>query len=260
MITYEDYFGFKNQGLKRAEIADKFGIPDWKLKKIIAANNWGKMAPVVEFENAFKELDEFACYWAGFIAADGNVDSKNRVRIMLKYDDTTHLHKFRDFIGSTHSISSNTSTYNRSSLEFTSRTIVEDLKNLFYIVPNKTEILDFPNISDECLKHYIRGYFDGDGSICESFSNVNSITATLYTTFTSGSPVFTNKLFEALQRILGVVGHLQTFKDKNSFQIKFNTNDSIKLLRWIYTDAAVYLDRKYNLYVKTVIDNNRKIR
>lgn len=261
MVSYDKYLELKNQGLTRAEIAAVFEIPDWKLKKLIAANGWGKKLPTIEFENAFKEQDEYACYWAGFIAADGNVDSKNRLRVMLNYDDTAHLEKLRDFLGSTHTISSNTTAYYRSSLELTSKELVQDLQTLFLINPNKTDCLKFPaHLTDQQLSWYMRGYFDGDGCICESFSNKNSITSTLYTTIASGSVDFIYPAFSKLQLLLNLGGSLQDFKDKNSMQIKFNTNDSITLLTWMYKDAEVYLDRKYALYVKTVINNNRTIR
>jgi len=259
-LTTKNYFSLKELGLKRAEIADRFGIPDWKLKKLIAANNWGKPIPKIEFEDVFLTLDEFSCYWAGFLASDGNVDSKNRVRIMLNYDDTGHLEKFKEYIGSTHSISSNTDKYYRSSFEITSKLMCEHLKLNFNIVPNKTAILKFPhNLTGENLKAYVRGYFDGDGSICESFSNKNSTTSSLYATFAGGCKSFITDLYSILNRLLALGGTLQEYSD-TKFQIKYNTNDAKTLLTWMYAESNIHLDRKYAKYVDLVVNNNRKVR
>lgn len=257
-ITSENYFKLKEQKLSRAEIANNLDIPEWKLKRLISANGWGKPASIIEFEDTFSYYDEYSCYWAGFLAADGNVDSKKRVRLMLKYDDITHLEKFKELIGSTHTISSNTDKYNRCSFEFTNTKIWQDLQDNFYIIPNKTNKLKLPEHLGNNMVHYIRGYFDGDGSICESFSNKNSITSSIYATFCSGCVEYANSLFSYLNKELGVQGHNQVFENKN--QIKYNTNDAKTLLSWMYKDSNVYLDRKYLLYKRLVEENIRTTR
>ena len=40
-----------------------------------------------------------SCYWAGFIAADGNIaKNKKQITISLQHDDKTHLIKFKKLI------------------------------------------------------------------------------------------------------------------------------------------------------------------
>lgn len=258
-ITTENYLELKSQKLLRAEIANKFGVTENQLKKIITKNGWAKPAPKTLNEIAFSTYTEESCYWAGFLAADGNVDNKNRIRLTLNYDDTNHLEKFKEYLKSTYMISSNTDKYYRSSFEFTHKQMRADLENNFLIIPNKTDKLELPkNISIELFKHYIRGYFDGDGCICESFSNKASVTASLYATFCSGSTNFSKDLFKVLKDTLGLRGSLQEYPGK--WVLKYNVNDAKILLDWMYKDSIVYLDRKYLLYIKTVVDNNRKTR
>lgn len=260
-IEYTKYLELKQHGLTRAKIAEQFGVPDWKLKKHIAINGWGIKRPTLGNEAAFDEYSEYSCYWAGFIAADGCVDSKSRVRVMLKYDDINHLEKLKDYLKSTHAISINTDKYNRCSFEATSSHLCDMLDLNFNIVPNKTHKLKFPShIPNKYLVHYLRGYFDGDGSICESFSNKNSITATIYATFASGSRDFSVKLFEYLKNTMGLGGHLQEFTDSAKWQLKYNTNDAKTLLAYMYEDSSVYLDRKYTLYQRIIVDNIREKR
>jgi hypothetical protein len=260
-INYTNYLEIKQTGISRAAMAEHFGIPEWKLKKLIAANSWGTKRPVIENENGFDEYTEESCYWAGFLAADGCVDNKNRIRVMLKYDDVNHLEKLKTFLQSTHTISINTDKYNRCSFEVTSTHMRDALEFNFNIVPNKTDKLKFPShIPKNWLIHYLRGYFDGDGSICESFSNKNSITASLYATFASGCKEFSETLFNYLCTEINLGGHLQEFKDSVKWQLKYNTNDAIILLHYMYKDSNVYLDRKYALYQRIVVDNIREKR
>ena len=260
-ITFEKYNSLKQNNLSRASIAQELNIPEWKLKRLITKNGWGSKQPILLNTSAFDEYTEESCYWAGFIAADGNVDSRGRIRIMLKYDDILHLEKFKSYLQSTHAIGSNTTTYNRCSFEFTNREMCEILELNFNIVPEKSLIMKFPHfIQHNMVRHFLRGYFDGDGSICESFSNKNSVTATLYTTFCSGSFNFINYIYTFINNTLKSTGHLQDFNTGKKWQIKYNTNDSVKLLTYMYSNCAVFLDRKYALYERIVKNNDRMMR
>jgi hypothetical protein len=259
-INYTNYIELKKTGISRAAMADIFEIPDWKLKKLIAANNWGIKRPTIGNESAFDDFSEESCYWAGFLAADGCVDFKNRVRIMLKYDDINHLEKFRNFLQSTHAISSNTEKYNRCSFELTSAHICEILALNYGIIPNKTDKLEFHKLPNTYMPAFLRGYFDGDGSICESFSNKNSITASIYATFASGSRHFSEGLFNYLQDKLKLGGHLQEFEGSTKWQLKFNTNDAKTLLQYMYEGSSIHLDRKYALYQRLIVEDIREKR
>lgn len=254
-ITTENYFLLKKKGLKRAEIAKELGISENQLKKLITKNGWAQKKPEIKNSHIFKEYSEASCYWAGFIAADGCVMDNGALKIMLKYDDTAHLEKFKLFVGSTHKISSNTDKYYRSELGFRNSSIIEGLRDNFNIVPRKSISYQFPvSIPDCYLKDFIRGYFDGDGCICESFSNINSKTATLYTTMV-GSNSFIQKIDSLLSTTLGITGTIQ--QKENVSAIKYSTNKSLILLKFMYEDAKYFLDRKYALYNKIVVNNDR---
>lgn len=259
MINKQNYDDLKSKGFSRAEIACQLNIPEWSLKKIITKEGWGVQKRTIGNSAAFGTINEYSAYWAGFIAADGCVDSKNRLRVMLKAEDITHLEKLKSFLLATHKISVNTTQYNRCSLDVTSSELCADLRNNFLIFPRKTDNIELSIIKEPYMSSFIRGIFDGDGSLCESFSNKNSKTATTYTTFSSGSEQFITDLFFYLQITIGTNGHLQKFSDRK-WQIKYNTNDSVLLLNYLYSNAKVYLDRKYNLYNSIVVNNCRKTR
>jgi len=249
-ITLEKYTELKAQKLTRAKIAEYFDIPDWKLKKHIAANGWGAKSPIVGNITAFSLFCEYSAYWGGFIAADGCV-TNNTLKICLSYDDLTHLEKFKTFMQNTHKITSNTDKYYRCEMSFKQETVLSDLKLNYNITERKSLTYKLPEIPSNEFRHFLRGYFDGDGCICESFSNKNSTTATLYTTITGS-----NEFIKALYEKINLPGTIQ--QKENVSTIKYNTNSSFELLDYMYKDCNVYLDRKFALYKQ--VTNVRKTR
>ena len=127
---------------------------------LFSNNNLRKYSVNKEY---FKIPNEQNCYWAGFIAADGCVEDKNRLSIGLKKDDINHLEEFSKAIEYTN----NVKLYNDvATVTINCKEICEDLRINFNIVPRKSKILIPPNIIDEDLVAcFIKGVIDGDGSI-----------------------------------------------------------------------------------------------
>lgn len=115
-------------------------------------------------ENFFENINTLNSYWAGFIAADGNV-YKNRITIRLSSLDRDHLIKLKNDLNFEGDIKySNNKKY--SGIYFFSKKTKNDIKNNFNIIPKKSLILEPPFIEDEnCLISFICGLLDGDGSI-----------------------------------------------------------------------------------------------
>jgi len=129
-------------------------------------------------ENFFEKIDnEYKSYWLGFIAADGNVMSKPSytLHIGLESSDACHIEEFKKHINATNPVRHSLYKYNKyndnrflklSRIDIYSQKIISDL-NTHGIMPNKTKQLNWndltKNIPDELIRHFIRGYFDGDG-------------------------------------------------------------------------------------------------
>lgn len=115
--------------------------------------------------NFFSTPNEENCYWAGFIAADGHL-VKNTLQINLSIKDIQHLEKFLKSIQYTGSIHQyKNGGHPCASLRITSKSIVQDLNNIFNIPSgNKNKrLLPLKNFSDINLLAFIKGYIDGDG-------------------------------------------------------------------------------------------------
>ncbi len=116
---------------------------------------------------------------------------------------------------------------------------------------NKSLILTFPDIdifSDKDLvKHFIRGYVDGDG--CIGIYNNKPFLSML------GTHDFLNGVLEWLKVHGGLVTNAKvnrcTGKDKeNIFQLNFSSKKATSALLYLYENSNIYLERKYNKYLK----------
>jgi DNA-binding XRE family transcriptional regulator/transposase len=120
----------------------------------------------------FQRIDsEPKAYWLGFIAADGGV-YKNALQVTLSSKDREHLLKLKADLHSDHPLRDNAAKDRRKSYANTgassvfylrSPQIIEGLTR-HGVMPCKTFKLKWPNfLPDELLRHYLRGYFEGDG-------------------------------------------------------------------------------------------------
>lgn len=128
-------------------------------------------------ENYFQVPTVENCYWASFIAADGNICDKwktKKIQIAISDKDRSHLYQFKEDIKYTGNIytakNSKTridgSNIQQVSIAIASNKLCMDLEKWFNILPRKTHTLQPPNlIQKDLIFAYIKGYIDGDGCI-----------------------------------------------------------------------------------------------
>lgn len=108
-------------------------------------------------------------------------------------------------------------------------------------IPQKSLILKFPEISKELIPHFIRGYFDGDGSV--GIYNNSSIkkALTLRSSICCGTELFLKDLCDYLPLKTKIIHKL---KRKNNgsgilYNVGFSVNDSISLYKYMYANATI---------------------
>jgi hypothetical protein len=120
-------------------------------------------------ENFFEKIDdEYKAYFLGFIYADGCLidDSKSyRYKLNLKIHNKDK-HILEDFIRCINGEIEVWSNKKRDMCEISlsGKKIVSDLKEKG-VLPNKTFTIKYPYIDESLERHFLRGYFDGDGCI-----------------------------------------------------------------------------------------------
>ena len=103
-------------------------------------------------------------YWAGFIAADGCILGNNRMSLYLASKDKNHVEKLTKALDYDGKICYSR-VRNAYGVSITSERIVMDLQR-FNIFERKSLTYKFPEfvIGHNFCNHFMRGYFDGDGS------------------------------------------------------------------------------------------------
>jgi len=123
----------------------------------------------------FSYVNEKSAYWAGFIAADGNIDPRQSTRLKfgLHSKDRILLERLSNDLSYTGKIRNFESHLNRPHVGLEVGCFKENAKalnDIYNITPTKTLTLQPPNIKKEkFVRAFIVGYIDGDG--CLRFRN-----------------------------------------------------------------------------------------
>lgn len=133
-------------------------------------------------------------------------------------------------------------------LVYHSRHMYEQLGKLGGI-KNKSKTIAFPKIPKKYAADFIRGYFDGDGSVFwQSYKSTKNgkIYTDLRSNFTSGSLKFLKELMHFLHHELGLVEKkIGVYNEGRSLKLGYGTKDTIKLLKFMYyPNFPIALQRK----------------
>lgn len=217
-------------------------------------------------DNYFETIDtEHKAYWLGFLYADGYVGDSNYnyIAIQLKAEDEYILEAFKKDINYTGKIEDivYTSGYKIGAkgcrINFSSPKMASDLRNLGLFPGKSKEMKCFPNIPEELKRHFMRGYFDGDGSIhSTSYENHNKRTGrigkiiTKYVVQIIGTIDFMNEYKNTMPN---VTLHFNKCKSENMIYLCY-CSTSLSMLKIIYDfyykDSTVYLLRKKERFDK----------
>ena len=212
----------------------------------------------------FNTIDsEEKAYWLGFFFADGYISfseanfKKGQLAtaycagIKLTWSDRDHLKKFNKSINGNYKVFKETihpdgfrkKVTEAAKILVYSQQMYNDLNK--YFDRDKTYTAKFPSISDELMRHFIRGYFDGDG--CFTFTEKS-----FDVEFLGASKEF----HQGLLKVLYSNGFECTYNSKinkygtEMYYIHINKNqERLMFLDWIYNDCNIYLERKYQKYL-----------
>ncbi len=196
----------------------------------------GARRNVCEFDRSyFRNIDtEPKAYWLGFLMADGCVSDRARsgalqLHVHLQKSDKGHLQKFHDAIGSSNKIHDcQASVRSSHSSDFLCNDLIR-----WGCTPRKSLTLEYPaGMPCEMDGHFIRGYFDGDGS-------ASVVGRRLFLHFV-GTPKFLSAILDRIGlpekklTIRGPIGHL-SIASRSACRM---------FADMAYSGASVWLERK----------------
>ncbi len=199
------------------------------------------------YKDFFRKIDtEEKAYWLGFIAADGNISKdKYTCSIEIKQSDKEHLEKFSKIFNNYYPVLQIDKVYPSVKICIHSKQCCLDLEQ-YGIIPNKSLILDinFNLISEELLPHFIRGYFDGDGSI---FCNVPKRKNGYNYEEWGCNFVGTKKVLSHFKRYLNLKNKIT--KKGNIYSLDISgTLKTYQVLTILYNNSTIFLQRKKDKY------------
>ena len=191
-----------------------------------------KNSGLKKYDIPFNLKEEESMYWLGYICADGCITNNTKTRqyrLSLVSIDEDIIEKFKKFLGD-RAIYRRRKQRNISEIYLNSKQLVQYLEKLN--ITSKKSLTLNPNI--EFNRHFLRGFFDGDGSITKNKKECK---------FTTGSKHMKDKICTYLNDINI---YYKVRKYKNAYYICIERKkECLKFLDHIYINSTVFMERKY---------------
>lgn len=235
----------------------------------IKAKRLGLLKPKIRYydDSIFSEINnEESAYWLGFIMADGYITYDTLARnyelgIELKNTEENHLKKFAKFMKTNAKITYRTKKCNHFNKITTKSVLIriyckKIVDNLIKhgIEPRKTGKENIPKIKNDLFIHFLRGFFDGDGSIYKD-KKIKFYKTNITCMNEDFLKCIRKILYDKYNIISNVYCYTNSYKTKMYKLCIHRKRDNLFFLELLYKDSKIYLDRKYKLYLRNCLNN-----
>ncbi len=229
-------------------------------------------------EDFFSNWSPEMAWVLGILFTDGFV---RPFSISLWSMDIELLEKVKNLLNSLNPIGITTQSYDKSKhiyrFAFYRQKMMEDLNRLG-MHQRKSLNMTFPDVPQEYMRHFVRGCWDGDGSIyfeepakirasytCGSLKFIERLVQELYKIGIYKRKILLDKTDTSLIRSYSPVGRypLTIHKEKRSksYYIKIDSRENLEKLFDYFYDRVVesmYLERKFKIFAEGLrVINNR---
>lgn len=190
-------------------------------------------------EKFFKKQSAKLFWFIGLLAADGSIHKKgytslsqsgevgikimNYVKELIGYDGKLHNNK------------------NAHAINISNRLVSKTVEK-YGVINNKTITHTPKNIPKRFFKSYLRGYFEGDGSV-----GVYDVGGS--TNFIKASFVGTKEFVEYIKPLIPDNYRERKIKRcKNLIEIRYTGQYAYLFLRWLYSNKDLYFSYKYVIF------------
>jgi transcriptional regulator len=235
------------------EVANEFNTTSATVSRLIKKNGVEIDRFKYHFnEHYFDKIDsQDKAYILGLLWADGhNRVDRGGVILELQEDDKELLEQINNITENERPLrkvalnDKKSSWKNQYNLLWQSK-YLSSVLNKYGMCQRKSLVLEFPKWLDKDLySHFIRGYMDGDGCVCY-MQHKHKLQVSMV-----GTRVF----LEVIQKIcenIGVKSYITNDKRANKAICQFaivSNIGSTTFLDWIYKNANLKMERKYNKY------------
>ena len=210
---------------------------------------------------------EIQAYLLGFYVADGSInDKRHTLRIKVNINDLEIPKLFVEYICPkarqiTNKPFKMIGTSGKEILiketfqiDITNKNIYESLNNLGYGANKTYHHLHIPNLPDNLIWAFIRGYFDGDGCITGSirYPNIKNREKNIRFSYRVEWVSKTSSLLEDIQKFLlkyNINSSIRSYNNGLYYRLNIGAKNDIKtLFNYMYNDCNFCLKRKYNKF------------
>ena len=233
---------------------NKYNLPRRTTGKSRELRRFGDIKLSYNFESIESQNQAYIC---GILLADGYI-GKTQIKLDLKKEDLELIQKIRDYFSPDIKI---TLYKNRTaSFKVSSKTACNNARLLKLGVKKAVEQSNIPEMNQELLRHFVRGYFDGDGSIFKCYNK--------YLKSYICSP--TENILLEIQKILednniessinlevrnnhkSIIDGREVLSSINIYRLFIRKKESLKrFYNFLYDNSELYMMRK-----KKVFDDN----
>ena len=249
-----------NKGMSCSQVAKELKMSAWSVTDCLTKNGIS-IRKQIEYSLNEKYFDDIntqeKAYFFGLLYADGcnTYDPKNstyRIHINLRESDKEILEQLRVAIKLERPLrmlkKHSEKWSNQYDLRINNKYLSSKLNELG-MVKGKTLTKQFPCcLEDNLIRHFIRGYFDGNGHL-QNASKVG-----IYST-----SMFINKLAEILKKSVGINSCVRmAYNKENLIHRSLEVSGRVqvqKFLEFIYKDSTVHIERKHKKYLEITAEN-----
>lgn len=191
-------------------------------------------------DNYFKHQSCNMAYILGILASDGTIKlDRNEIKLTLQRDDRELLEKIHHELNMTRPIHDyeDRKGHKNSSLVISSKQIKQDLSE-YGIIPQKTFNLTTPKkLNKVYWIDYIRGFFDGDGCICQKTDG--HVSFSLYCACKDFLQEICDFLYEEYN-----IPKKPIYIHGNIYKIEYGKKATQQIYDILYTNNSIYMKRK----------------
>lgn len=206
--------------------------------------------------DAITVTTEAQAYTLGFLMADG-YNTGAQVGLKVKTSDLETLKRMKNCFSDEIKLQSNSQYY---SFVISSTVICNNLRKLGIIEHKSYREKSLPNLNSDLIRHFIRGYFDGDGTVfvCNSTNPkllkcyICSSTSNILRQF---QQIFLTKSIDCAINIENRTGKEYIFSTyasiatMNMFRLFIRRKCALeRFYHYLYDDATIYLERKHKIF------------
>lgn len=250
-IKIEEILDLYNQGKSPVQIAEYFGCCTVNItrrlkkrgvlfKRDYSKTRYRRTGRYAVDDTYFENINtEGKAYFLGLMFSDGSV-TKNQFYLKLKDEDI--IQQFKQELKTGAPIRRIERPWDAYILQISCQKLCQHLINQG-CVPNKTRTIQVPKLREDLYRHFIRGFFDGDGSLIlhdKMYHNSFNLTC--------ASLKFLEQLRPIIASKAKTHGGISKEKKYEVWHLRFGGHQVVQIMDWLYEKSHFYLKRKYIKY------------